>query len=138
MPRLAAILLTIWAGSLWTICAFVAPMLFATLERAQAGRMAGRLFGIEAWLGAGLALALMALGTRSRALALRLSPPWLIAATAAAPLISELTLDPMMRAARAAGDAHSFALVHGISAVLFFASCLGALALVWRFNRPVG
>ena len=31
-----------------------------------------------------------------------------------------------------------FGLLHGISAVLFFAAALGALLLVLRFNRPAG
>ena len=47
MSRLAAIVLTLWAGSLWTICAIAAPAAFAVLDRAGAGHLAGTLFLIE-------------------------------------------------------------------------------------------
>ena len=137
MTRLAAITLTLWAGSLWTVCAIAAPTAFAVLDdRHAAGRVAGRLFEIETWLGAVCALLLFATALVHKPLALRLGPPWLIAATAAAPLVSELVLSPMMAAARAANDVSRFGLLHGVSAVLFVAAALAALALVLRFNRP--
>ena len=136
MSRLAAVLLTAWAGSLWTVCAIAAPVAFAVLEdRQAAGRVAATLFEIETWLGAVAALLLFACAAVQRSLAARLGPPWLIAATAAAPLVSELVLSPMMAAARAANDMSRFGMLHGISAILFVASALGALLLVLRFNR---
>ena len=137
MSRLAAVLLTLWAGSLWTVCGIAAPAAFAVLDdRHSAGRVAAALFEIETWLGAACALLLFATALVHKPLALRLGPPWLIAATAAAPLVSELALSPMMAAARAANDMSRFGLLHGVSAVLFVAAALGALALVLRFNRP--
>lgn len=137
MTRLAAVLLTLWAGSLWTVCGIAAPAAFAVLEdRQAAGRVAARLFAIETWLGAVCALLLFAIAFAHKPLAVRLAPPWLIAATAAAPLLSELVLSPMMAAARAANDVSRFGLLHGISAVLFAAAALGALLVVLRFNRP--
>ena len=138
MSRLAAVVLTLWAGSLWTICAIAAPAAFAVLERPAAGRFAGTLFQIEMWLGAACALLLVAFAFVHKPLAARLSPPWLIAATAAAPLLSELVLSPMMAAARAADDPGRFGMLHGLAAVLFVAAALGALLLVLRFNRPAG
>ena len=42
----------------------------------------------------------------------------------------------MMDAARAANDMARFGMLHGVSAVLFLAACLGALALVLELNRP--
>jgi hypothetical protein len=137
VSRLAAVVLTLWAGSLWTVCAIAAPVAFAVLEDLHAaGRVAATLFEIETWLGAACALLLFATAFVHKPLAARLGPPWLIAATAAAPLSSELVLSPMMAAARAANDMSRFGLLHGISAVLFFAAALGALLLVLRFNRP--
>ena len=138
MSRVAAVVLTLWAGSLWTICAIAAPAAFAVLDRPAAGLMAGTLFFIETWLGAACALVLFATAFVHKPLAARLSPSWLIAATAAAPLLSELVLSPMMAAARAANDMSRFGMLHGLSAVLFVAAALGALALVLRFNRPAG
>jgi hypothetical protein len=138
VSRLAAVVLTLWAGSLWTICAIAAPAAFAVLERSDAGRLAGRLFLIETWLGAVCALMLFGAALVHKPLAARLSPSWLIAATAAAPLLSELVLSPMMAAARAANDMSRFGMLHGLAAVLFVAAALGALVLVLRFNRPAG
>jgi hypothetical protein len=139
MTRLAAILLTLWAGSLWTVCGIAAPVAFAVLEdRHAAGRVAATLFQLETWLGAVCALLLFATALVHKPLAARLGPPWLIVATAAAPLVSELALSPMMASAREANDMSRFALWHGVSAVLFIAAALGALLLVLRFNRPAG
>jgi hypothetical protein len=137
MTRLSAVILTLWAGSLWTVCGIAAPVAFAVLDdRHAAGRVAATLFGIETWLGAACALLLFVAAFVHKPLALRLGPPWLVAATAAAPLVSELAMSPMMAAARAANDMSRFGLLHGISAALFIAAALGALVLVLRFNRP--
>jgi hypothetical protein len=139
MTRLAAVILTLWSGSLWTVCAIAAPVAFAVLDdRHAAGRVAAMLFEIETWLGAAAALLLFACAAMHKPLALRLAPAWLVAATAAAPLISELVLSPIMASARAANDMSRFGLLHGISALLFVAAALGALLLVLRFNRPAG
>jgi hypothetical protein len=138
VSRLAAVLLTLWAGSLWTICAIAAPAAFAVLDRPAAGRLAGTLFQIATWLGAACALLLFAAAFVHKPLASRLSPSWLVAATAAAPLLSELVLSPMMATARAANDMSRFGMLHGLAAVLFVAAALGALLLVLRFNRPAG
>ena len=136
MSGFAAVVLTLWAGSLWTVCGIAAPVAFAVLEdRHAAGRVVATLFRIETWLGAACALLLFAAAFAHKPLAARLTPPWLIAATAAAPLLSELVLSPMMASALAAGAMGRFGLLHGVSAVLFLAAALGALVLVLRFNR---
>jgi hypothetical protein len=132
----ATFLVTLWAGSLWTVCGIVAPQLFATLpERRLAGQMAARLFHIEAWLGVVVAIALIAIFAARKVFAARRSILWLILLTAAAPLASELILSPMMDAARAANDMARFGRLHGISAVLFFSACLTGLGLVWQTRR---
>jgi hypothetical protein len=138
VSAVAGVVLTLWAGSLWTICAIAAPAAFAVLDRPAAGRLAGTLFLIETWLGAACALLLFAAAFVHKPLATRLGPPWLIAATAAAPLLSDLILSPMMATARAANDMSRFGMLHGLAAVLFVAAALGALVLVLRFNRPAG
>jgi hypothetical protein len=121
------------------VCGIAAPVAFAVLDdRHAAGQVAGMLFKIETWLGAACALLLFAAAFAHKPLAARLTPPWLVAATAAAPLVSELVLSPMMAAALAAGDRGRFGMLHGASAVLFIAAALGALVLLLRFNRPAG
>jgi len=129
-------LVTLWAGSLWTVCGIVAPQLFATLpERRLAGSMAARLFHIEAWLGVVVAILLIALFAARRVFATSKTIAWLILLTAAAPLSSELILGPMMGAAREANDMARFGMLHGVSAVLFLVACLSALALVWKARQ---
>lgn len=129
-------LITLWVGSLWTICLIVAPTLFATLpERRWAGQVAARLFHIETWLGVVVAALLIAVLAARRAVAAGRLTLGLILLTAGAPLASELILGPMMDRARALNDMARFGLLHGISAVLFFAACLSALALVWKTGR---
>lgn len=129
-------LVTLWAGSLWTVCGIVAPQLFATLpERQLAGQMAARLFHIETWLGVVVAIALIAIFAARKAFAVSKAILWLILLTAAAPLASELILGPMMSAAREAGDMGRFGMLHGVSAVLFLIACLSALALVWKTRQ---
>ena len=132
----ATFLVTLWAGSLWTVCGIVAPQLFATLpERRLAGSMAARLFHIEVWLGVVVAILLIAIFAARRVFATSKTIAWLILLTAAAPLSSELILGPMMSAAREANDMARFGMLHGVSAVLFFIACLSALALVWKARQ---
>src|SRR5688572_20316933 len=84
-------LVTLWAGSLWTVCGIVAPQLFATLpERKLAGQMAARLFQIETWLGVVIAILLIALFAARKVFVASKAILWLILLTAAAPLASEL------------------------------------------------
>jgi Domain of unknown function (DUF4149) len=135
MRRLLAITIALWSGSLCTICAIAAPTLFATLDRSAAGQAVAALFRIEAWLG--LAFAAIA------AFALRAFPgerraKVLVAATAAAPLLSELVVGPMMSSARSANDMTRFGMLHGVAAALFFAACACSLALLWKVSRPAG
>ena len=130
-------LVTLWAGSLWTVCFIVAPQLFATLpERKLAGQMAARLFHIETWLGVAIAILLIAVLAARKALGASKSTLWIVLLTAAAPLASEIILGPMMDAARAANDMGRFGMLHGVSAVLFFTACVSALALLWKLGRP--
>src|SRR5664279_601167 len=64
MPgRIGALLAGVWAGLMAGVGAIAASVLFASLPRADAGRIAGRLFAIEATVGlaAGAVLAIIAL-----------------------------------------------------------------------------
>ena len=131
----SALLVTVWAGSLWTVCLIAAPSAFAVLpERRMAGLVVGRLFQIETWLGVIVAALLVAaLAARKHLSKATLS---IILLTAATPLISQLVVVPLMDQARAANDMAQFGRLHGVSAVLFFTACVSALALVWKVNQP--
>jgi len=131
----SALLVTIWAGSLWTVCLIAAPAAFATLpERRLAGLVVSRLFNVETWLGVVAAALLIAVLAARKHLPKALIA--IILLTAATPLISQLIVVPMMDQARAANDMAQFGRLHGVSAVLFFTACLSALALVWKVNQP--
>jgi hypothetical protein len=129
-------LLTIWAGSLWTICGLVAPTLFAILDdRSLAGRIAATFFNAVTWIGLAIGVALLALIQLRRIQPIKRSRT-LIVITAAAPLLSEVALGPLMVRARGSGNMAQFGMLHGVAALLFLVACLGALALIVKFNRP--
>jgi hypothetical protein len=133
MQRALSLVLSAWAGSLWTVCGVVAPSLFNVLpDRHLAGQVAGYFFRLESWLG-------VALGSIAWLLMKRIAKTTrtdyvLLLATIIAPLISEVGLRPMMDTARAAADMSRFGILHGVSALLFAIACVTALSLWWRAN----
>jgi hypothetical protein len=130
----STLLVTVWAGSLWTICLIAAPAAFATLpERRLAGLVVGRLFHTETWLGVVAAALLIAVLAARKHLSKALLT--IILLTAAMPLISQLVVVPLMDQARAANDMAQFGRLHGVSAALFFTACLSALAVVWKVSQ---
>lgn len=137
MQRLLYIVLAAWAGSLWTVCALVAPSLFAVLpDRGLAGEVAGHFFRMESRLGLALGLVALVLLARGAASWANRLDYGVVIATMLAPLTSETVFRPMMSAARSAGDMQRFGALHGVSALLFGIACVGALALLWRLSAP--
>jgi Domain of unknown function (DUF4149) len=140
MLRLARTVAALWMGSLCTICAIVAPLLFATLERPVAGQLAARFFHVTAWLGLALAATLLAAAALRRssrdAFHADRTALWLIGVSALAPLCSELLVGPLMQHARSIGDMRAVGTWHGVASGLFLVACAGTLALVWRISRP--
>lgn len=130
----AHLLLALWAGSLWTVCGLVAPTLFAVLDRSAAGALVGRFFAASAWFGFAVGVLLIAL-TRSAVWRRHRRLTALFVVTAAAPVLSELVLGPLMHQARQLGAMGRFAVLHGISGALFLLACLGAATLVWQVSR---
>lgn len=133
---LAWLVLAAWAGSLWTVCGLVAPMLFVVLdERAVAGDVAAALFAAVSWLGVALGgvfvLASRAIGERAD----RRGDRRLALCAMLLPVLVQLVVAPAMQAARLGGDTQRFGLLHGLSAALFALACLAAFVLVWRFSR---
>lgn len=138
IQRLAGLLAALWAGALWTMCAVVAPLLFAWLEdRATAGRVAGSYFALIASVGVPLALVIWGMSRRSASLRARLSTGWL-AAVAVPPVIAVLLVRAVAGRAMGLGEAVPFAVAHSLASVLFFCACLSSLVLAWKINRPVG
>jgi hypothetical protein len=125
--NLFRVLLVLWAGSLWSLAAWVAPTLFyAQSDRHLAGFLAARLFSIETYLG--LAVAAMALLLPGRS---RMGGVYAAAALLA---VNEWVLKRFMETARAQGTAGglSFGAWHGVSAILYIAACVGVLLVIWK------
>ena len=121
------VLFVLWAGSLWSLAAWVAPTLFyAQGDRHLAGLLASKLFSIETFVGLGVAVL---------ALLLRRGPRFVWGYLAVALLsINEWVLQRFMAQAQVHGTAAalSFGAWHGVSAVLYVLACLAVLLLVWN------
>ena len=123
------VLFVLWAGSLWSLAAWVAPTLFrAQGDRHLAGLLASRLFSIETYVGLGVAALALLLPLPQRK---NFAPGYAAAVLLA---VNEWILKPVMSQAYAAGSAAGlgFGAWHGVSAVVYLGACLGVLVLVWR------
>jgi hypothetical protein len=121
------VLFVLWAGSLWSLAAWVAPTLFyAQGDRHLAGVLAARLFSIETYAGVGVAVLALLLTGRTKFV-------WGYLA-AALLSINEWVLKRIMEQAHAHGTAAGlgFGAWHGVSAVLYLLACLAVLRLVWN------
>jgi hypothetical protein len=128
VQRAFAVLLVLWAGSLWSLALWVAPTLFrAQPDRHLAGLLAAQLFSIETYLSLGVAL--LAVCLRRRRFAAGFAAVALLAAL-------EWAIKPLMAQALAQGAALGLGFLawHGVAALLYLAACLAALRLLW--NAP--
>lgn len=138
--RVAALLAGLWAGILLAIGLIGAPAGFAVLATpAEAGRVAGRMFSVEAPLSLALAVAIFLLErrrARDEAEAGRgsqFNANMLLALGALfCTVAGYYAIQPMMAAARAGQGAWSFGALHAASTVFFGLKGLLVLALAWR------
>jgi hypothetical protein len=135
-----------WAGSLWTIGYLVAPTLFATLhDSALAGTIVGSLLVREAWVSIACAAILFILVSTAGALDAvqkrRLN--MLIGAMVACALAIYLGVQPAMAALKASAGATpmrqapqwtQFAILHGVSQLLYVVESVLAAVLVIRMR----
>lgn len=147
--RLFRLLAVLWVGSLVTIGYVAAPVLFATLERANAGMVAARLFHVEAVFGlaCGLVLLLWSHFLVQRGMAAYRHMRILLAAMLVCVLFGYFALQPFMNAWRIAalqagvdvghsGNATRFAILHGVASVFYLIESVLGLVLIWRL--PAG
>ncbi|MDH3979573.1 MAG: DUF4149 domain-containing protein [Gammaproteobacteria bacterium] len=131
LPAVERILLTLWVGSLWVTGFMVAPLLFATLDdRSLAGTIAGKLFGITAWVGLSCGVVLLLIRRlRSGSGGWR---AWVIAAMLVLVCAGQFVLAPMIAELRAAGmtDTSQFGRLHGVASMLFVVTAVLGLWLV--------
>jgi len=134
LPRVGENLIqTLWVGALWSVGYVAAPTLFAHLDSATAGRIAGELFTIIAWLSmvCGMLLLLAQRGG-SRSVAATRSRNRLIPAIMALIGCSEWIVRPLMEASRLpdGSPGENFGMLHGVSALLYLSASLLAVLLV--------
>lgn len=142
VARARVLLVTIWAGSIWTIGYLVAPMLFATLaDRVLAGTIAGSLFRAGAYLSLCCAALLLALLWFDRTWSQRTAALRLVMAMLICVLIGYFGLQPWMAALReAAGPGGvmegatrmQFGMLHGVSSLIYLVQSGLAVALVLK------
>lgn len=139
LSRFRTVLAALWLGLVVTLAAVAAPVLFAGLERADAGRLAGNMFRIEAYAALGLAAALFLIELRLASGRMRAGQGsvlsinlLLVLGALFCTVLGYFALQPMMEAARAGQGRLSFGALHGISSVMFVLKGLLLLVLVWR------
>ena len=140
--RWAALIAALWAGVLLCIGAIAAPAGFALLLPADAGRVAGRMLAIEAYMSLVLSMLLFAIERKSAreaaaagtGSALSTNIVLLFGALFCT-VAGYFAIQPMMAAARAGQGAWSFGALHAASSSLFVLKGLLVLALAWRLTE---
>lgn len=142
LPRRAAAWLAgVWTGLVAAIGLVAAPVLFATLPRADAGRVAGRLFELDALAGLafGALLLVLALQDARRQAATgrsRFSTEMLLVLAALFCIVAGHYATTPMLASAGRGAASSFAVLHAVASAFFLVKLVAAAALAWRLGRP--
>lgn len=140
---LARLLLVIWVGSLLTLGAIAAPVLFSALDDTQlAGLLAGKMFAVGAWVGmvAGTFLLLHRLIRDGRA-ALKSLFFWVVLVMLLLTVAGHFGIQPILQslknqalplAVMQSVFADRFSEWHGISRILWVIQSSLGLVLVWR------
>ena len=139
----ASLLLVFWVGSLLTLGAIAAPVLFSALDDKQlAGMLAGKMFSVGAWVGivAGVYLLLHRL-IRDGAAAFKSLFFWLVLIMWLLTLAGHFGIQPILQnlknqalplAVMQSVFAYRFSQWHGISRILWILQSALGVALVWR------
>ena len=143
LGRAGAWLAGTWAGIMLGIGGIAAPTLFQLLPRADAGRIAGQLFTLEAiagiCIGALLVLVGLQLGREraERGRGSRFGAELMLALGAVGCIVAgHYALQPMLDAARAGQGSLSFGALHALSSAFFGLRFLLVAVLAWRLSAP--
>lgn len=138
--RARALLAALWGGLLLCVAGVAAPSAFAVLERAQAGKLVGRVFELDAQIGLAAGLLLLMMERRLQRDAGQpgkaLTPELLLPLAALFCVVAGYYgLQPLLEAARAGQGSWSFGALHAVSSLLFGLKTLAVLLLAWRASR---
>ena len=146
LAKARLLVVTLWAGSLWTVGYLVAPTLFATLhDSALAGTIVGSLLKSEAWVSIVCAVLLFILvGTaRSVDAVQKRRLLTVVGVMVACALVIYLGVQPAMAALKEAAGGTAmrqspqwtqFAILHGVSQLLYVVESVLAAVLVIRMR----
>ncbi len=137
------ILTTLWIGGLWVIGIVVAPALFASLDKAVAGMVAGKLFHVIGWFGivAGIFIAIWWIWTDGlRAFqGFRL---WLVLGMLFCTLINQFAIFPLIADLKPAVShaaegmfGGGLAQWHTISSLIYLLQSVLGLVYIWSSER---
>lgn len=140
LARLAAVLAGAWAGTVAAIAFVGAPLAFSTLVRADAGRLAARLFAVDAAIGLVAGAVLLVVVPRLPPRGASGAVPstrygldlGLVLAALACVVVGHYGLQPWFEAARSGGGPASFAALHRASAAFVVVKLAAVVALAWR------
>jgi len=146
LDAVEAIAVVLWVGGLWTIGYLVAPALFANLaDRMLAGALAGKLFGLMAWVGFGCGGALLVIRfLRASGGALRQPGAWIVAAMLALSAAGHFGVQPVLQRLKdqvsplpvmESRNRAAFGRWHGVSGGLYLVQSLLGLTLVIRRGK---
>jgi len=118
-----------------------APVLFATLPRGDAGRVAAHLFEVDAALGLGmgallLVLALQVARQRAETGASRFSAEMVLVLGALFCIVAGHYATVPMLASAGHDGVPSFAVLHGVASAFFVVKFVAVAVLAWRFAAP--
>lgn len=140
--RAAGLLPAVWLGVLLGVALIATPAGFALLPRNQAGALAGRILGQEAYLSLILGVLVLVMErwlVRTRANASVSSSPrhlttgtLLALGTLFCTVLGYFALQGPMASARLGQGAFSFTQLHGVSLLAFGVKVLLVAALAWR------
>jgi hypothetical protein len=141
-----AIALTLWIGGMWAIGYIVAPTLFYTLaDRVLAGALAGKLFTLMAYIGAGCATYLLLYRlARFGGACFRHGVFWIVLVMLVMLLAGEFGVQPILAGlkdqALPTGVMESvfrdrFVAWHGVASVLYLIQSVLGILLVWLHAR---
>jgi len=139
LARAGAWLAAAWAGTMAGIGGIAAPALFQLLPRADAGRVAGRVFAVEATAGVCVGAVLVLVGLQLGRLrgeegqGSRFGAELILALGAVACIVAgHYALLPMLEAARAGQGSLSFGALHALGSGFFALRFVLVAALAWR------